>query len=106
MIVFERPCEKCGAPVRSDEEHHCAQKSKPSKKPTTSPVAKTEASSVSSPSSRRTVSPPEPVITPQPVITEPPVITPTTRFQKWHAKNRETHNARMRAYRAAQKAPE
>ena len=68
MIVFTKPCEKCGADVRSDEEHQCrTQKSKPARKPTTSPVTKTEASSISSPSSRRTVKPPEPVKHSEPV---------------------------------------
>jgi hypothetical protein len=61
MIVFTKPCAKCGVDVRSDEEHKCAQKSKPARKPTVNPVMKTEPSSSSSPSSRRIVSHPEPV---------------------------------------------
>jgi len=118
MILYEYICVKCGAHYLSNEEHTCAQKSRPARKPTTSPVTKTVASSVSSPSSRRTVSPPviTPVITPAAgnhaprnhVIT--PVITATqkeaARQARWREKNREAYNARMRAWRARQKAPE
>jgi len=136
MILYEYICVKCGAHYLSNEEHTCAQKSRPARKPTTSPVTKTVASSVSSPSSRRTVSPPviTPVITPAagnhaprnhvitPVITPAagnhaprnhvitPVITATqkeaARQARWREKNREAYNARMRAWRARQKAPE
>lgn len=119
-------CPDCGAAVlwHLMAEHRC-QKSNPKRKPTTSPVAKTEESSSSSPSIRRTVAPPviTPVITPAPDVITPaarnhaprnhvitPVITATqkeaARQARWREKNREAYNARMRAWRARQKAPE
>ena len=93
MILLRCTCGEL-VPAHLQHEHKCAQNISPKRKPSAKPVPKTAMSSSPSPSSRRTVKPPE------------PVITPPTRFQKWHAKNRETHNARMRAYRARQKAPE
>ena len=98
MIVIKRPCAKCGAMVRSDEEHSC-QKSSPSRKPTTSPVTKTEMSKSISPSSRRTVDPPEPVSQ---------LATPVSQLAKPKRDRTAYQRELMRKRRAAarQKAPE
>ena len=71
MIVFTKPCAKCGVDVRSDEEHECAQKSKPARKPTTSPVTKTVASRAARPPAGASVTPP-----PEPVTTAAGILRP------------------------------
>jgi hypothetical protein len=103
MIVFAKPCPKCGVDVRSDEEHQC-QKSKPARKPTTAPVEKTIASSRNSPSSRRTVSPPEPVSQ----LATQPVSHPVSLLAKPKRDRTAYQRELMRKRRAAarQKAPE
>jgi hypothetical protein len=105
-------CPDCGKPVlwHLRDEHRCAQKSKPARKPTTSPVTKTEASSVSSPSSLRIITPPEPVTTPAARnygSEEEQREAEVRRVTEWRKKpeNRAKYNAYQRKRRAAQKAP-
>jgi hypothetical protein len=84
------------------------QKSKPAKNPTTKPVAKTVPSKSISPSSRRIITPPEPVTTPARNYgsEEEQREAEVRRVTEWRKKpeNRAKYNAYQRKRRAAQKA--